>query len=312
MKSQKIILSLVFLIIFSPAVWCELAYTAQPENDPNSVDPQLEINKSALLSGPTEEVRIMTARVMIFTTDPAVRKALINILTDTDNSGAVAAVCKILIESRQKNEAIPSKKDFIQPLLKLLRWQDNTVVTLAAEALMIFDYDTVGPSIEALAEDTTEDIRYRLNGVNALKIRPDKRAAITLITLVDDPSPQMTEAVIDTLHSIRIPFGDSRADRERIIEELKQKTKDEFLRGWVFSQDERLRQERAQTELWKRQYFDVLDKFYGQLPAQDRGPFLVEHLKSQQSERKLWALNKVYELRFLSWRRFEKDPFLSE
>jgi hypothetical protein len=78
-------------------------------------------------------------------------------------------------------------------------------------------------------------------------------------------------------------------DRERVIEELERKSRDEFLKDWVFRQDERLQAERAQVEMWKRLFKDVLDKHYDQADTTAREALLLEHLKAPQSFRKLWA-----------------------
>ena len=61
-----------------------------------------------------------------------------------------------------------------------------------------------------------------------------------------------------------------------------------------------MRQERDQNELWVKLYFKSIDQFYASIAdkdAQQRAAYLITHLKAQQVERTLWALQKVYEWR---------------
>jgi len=162
----------------------------------------------------------------------------------------------------------------------------------------MFRYDTIGKFIEQIAKDTSRPVSNRLNGIYTLKLQPDKRAAITLVALVDDPDEQVTAQAREALHAIGIPVGKDPEARSQIIYELQRKSKEEFLRDWLVRQEERMREERDQTKTWKELFLQTLDRLYGTLQDDpERGRFLAEHLKSQQSERKLWALDRVHQWR---------------
>ena len=258
-------------------------------------DPQLEVNREALLKGSTEQIRIKAASLMLFNPDPGARKVLLDCLAQSDNLVA-QAVCKALGQSRTDTNPPPSPDDFIQPLLRLLEAPDQTTAKLAAEGALMFRYDTIGKAIERLANDAAKPVSSRLNAIYALRLQPDMSAAITVVALVDDEkvSVQAREA----LHAIGIPAGKDPEDRNQIINELKRKSKEEFLRDWLVRQEERMRQERDQTEAWKRLSLQALDRLYATVQDDlERGKFLAEQLRSPQGELKLWALDKLYQWR---------------
>jgi len=261
-------------------------------------DTQLEINKLALLTGTTEQMRIMAANKMLQSQDPRAREAVLEVLKSPENAEARAAVYKVLSQSRGSSDReIPDKEQFIEPLLDTIKEIEQPIFPLAAEALLIYDYNTVGFPIETLACDTTLDVPIRLNAMYALKLRLDKRAPMTMIRLMDDPEPRVSEAAKEILDATGIPVGDSPVDRARDVEELKRKSMDEFLKDWVFRQDKRLQVERAQVQMWKHLYRDVLNKHYIQAETSGREDLLLDHLKASQSFRKLWAIDKVYKWR---------------
>jgi HEAT repeat protein len=294
------------VIIFCVSVLASLSCAAQVQETrapsdvvaPTGDDTQLEINKLALLTGSTEQMRVMAADKMLQSQDPRVRAMVMEIFKSPENAEARAAVCKVLSLSRGSSDSdIPRLEQFIEPLLATIKEIDQPVFPLAAEALLIYDYNTVGLPIEALAGDVSLDVPVRLNAMQALKLRLDKRAPIAMIRLVDDREPKVSEAAKAILHAIPIPVGNSPRDRDRIIEEMKRTSKDEFLRDWVFRQDERLQAERAEVEMLKRLYKDVLQEHYTQADTSAREAILLEHLKASQPFRKLWAIEQVYKWR---------------
>jgi hypothetical protein len=258
-------------------------------------DPQLEVNREALLRGSTEHFRIAAASLLLASPDPAARKILLDCLGQSDVLVA-QAVCKALGQTRTDANLPLNLDDFIQPLLRLFEGQDQPTAKLAAEAALVFRYDKIGKAIEQLANDRAKPLSTRLNAIYALRLQPDMSAAITLVALVDDD--QVKVQATEALHAIGIPAGKDPVDRSTTINELKHKNKEEFLRDWVVSQEDRVRKEREQTEAWKRLSLQVLDKLYGTLPDDpERARFLADQLKSQQSELKLWALDKLKEWR---------------
>lgn len=261
-------------------------------------DTQFEINKSALLTGTNEQVRIMAAQILLTSESPKAREVVLDILNNQGNADARSAICKVISQSRMSPDIkILNKEQLIDPLLNLIKETGHPLTPLASEALLVFDYDIVGIALQELARDASLDQAIRLNAMNALKLRLDRRGLIALIGLVDDPETPISDAAKEMLHSISIPVGNSMLDRIRFIEELERKSKDEFLRDWVFRQDERLQQERAQVDMWKRLYKEALDKHYNQADNSVREALIIEHLKAPQSFRKLWAIDKVYKWR---------------
>ncbi|MCF7974700.1 MAG: HEAT repeat domain-containing protein [Phycisphaerae bacterium] len=261
-------------------------------------DTQLEMNKIALLTGSTEQMRLMAANIMLQSKDPRARELVLEALQNRENTEARAAICKVLSQSKTSSGIeISSKEQFIEPLLGMIKETEQPVLPLATEALLIYDYNTVGLPLESLARDASQDVQVRLNAMYGLKLRLDKRAPIAILKLGDDPEPRVSEAANGILPSMPIPQVSSPADRDRIIDELERMSKDEFLKNWVFRQDKQLRAERAQVEMWKRLFKDVLDKHYDQADTTVRETLLLEHLKAPQSFRKLWAIDKVYKWR---------------
>lgn len=260
------------------------------------LDPQLEVNREVLLNkGSTERNRINAASLMLFNPDPVARKILLECLAQSENPATQVAICRALGQSRTEARPFPGPEDFIQPLLRILAGQDQAAARLAAEAALIFSYDTIGTPIEKLARDRTIAVSGRLNAIYALKLQPDKRAAITLIALVDDPDEQVAAQAMDALHAIGIPVGKDPEARSQIIYELQRKSKEEFLRDWLIRQEERMREERGETQTWKDLFLRMLDAYYGLLSDDaERGRVVAEQLGARQTELKLWALNKLY------------------
>ncbi len=265
-----------------------------------SDDSQLEINKIALLTGTTEQMRMLAANIMLKSQDPRARQAVLNALKSPENADARAAVCKALSQFRGRSDSgISNKAQFIEPLLTVIKEGEQKATALAAEALLIYDYNMVGPPIEAVVYNSALDVSIRLNVMNALRFRHDKRAPIVLLGLLDDNDSKVSEAAREILRSNwpSIPLGGNASERLRIVGELKRKSKDEFLRDWVFQQDQKLKAERAQVEKLKQLYIEVLSKHYGQGDTAARETLLLEHLKAPQSFRKLWAIDQVYKWR---------------
>jgi len=261
-------------------------------------DEQLEINKNALLEGPSEEIRIKAAAVMLGSEKPLARKILIDALVQTKNSAARMAVCKALIQTRSSEADIKNKEDFIQPLLGVFATEVAAESQLAAEATLIFKYDKIEQSLEGIAIDASKPVKTRLNAIQALKLRPDMMATIRLIGLVDDPEKPVSSEAEAALHSLGIPVGSDPEARIQIISELKRKGRDEFLRDWLIRQEAQMTAMRAELDAWQSRYQSALGKLYDGISDEPaRGKFLAEHLSSSEAIIKLWALEKVSQWR---------------
>jgi len=261
-------------------------------------DEQLDIFKNALLNDPNDQIRTKAATVMLSGENPEARKFLIDTLKQARNSAARIAVCKALTQTRSSEEPVRNKEDFIEPLLGIFETEIEAEAQSAAEATLIFEYEKIGKSLEELAADASKPVKTRLNALRALRLRPDMEATIRLIRLVDDADKQVAFTAEEALRSLGIPVGRDAATRRQIIEELKGKGKDKFLRDWLIRQETLIREIRTDADFWRTSYLTALGRIYGALTDDAaKSAFLEEHLRSPKAEVRLWALERAYEWR---------------
>jgi len=304
MSTKRLYLIILMLVIGcqqagistnTPAFGANAANGARTEAKP---DEQLEINKNALLEGPSEQIRIKAATVMLGSENPLAREILLNALKQTKNSAARMAVCKALIQARASKGSVKNMDDFIQPLLGVFATEVAEESQLAAEATLIFEYEKIGKSLEDITTDASKPVKTRLNAIQALKRQPDMEATIRLIRLVDDPEKRVAAEAEEALHSLGIPVGENYWTREQNIIELLSKGKDVFLRDWLIHQEALLREMRTELNSWQKRYLTELSKRYDGISDDTvRGKFLAEHLGSSEAITKLWALEKVSQWR---------------
>ena len=259
---------------------------------------QLRINKEALFEGTNEQMRMDAATVMLFSEDPPAREILLSALSQSKNNAAREAVCKVLIHSRGVQESIKDKDDFIPPLLEILATEDFGRAKLAAEATALFGYDKISEPLEKMVTDKSQPVKSRLNAIYALKLQPDMRAIFVLIKLLDDSEKQVSDEAEVALHSLGIPVGRDAATRKQIIEELKRKGREEFMRDWLVRQEAQMRQLEAEVGVWQKLYLSSLDKIYDGISSDAaKGQFLAEHLGDSKDIVRLWALEKISQWR---------------
>ena len=253
---------------------------------------QLKINRNALLQGASEQIRIDAATVMLFSEDPQAREILLEVLSEGDNAAARTAVCKALSQARGVQESIKKEEDFIFPLLKILATKDF------AEATLLFKYEAISGPLEKMAADRSLPVKARLNVIYTLKLQPDMRAIFQIIRLLDDPDKQVATEAENALRSLGIPIGRDAETRKQIIEGLKRKGRDEFLRDWMVRQDTQMRNIEAELELWKGMYLSSMNKIYDGLSDDAaKGKFLAEQLGDSREKVRLWALEKISQWR---------------
>jgi len=259
---------------------------------------QLKINRDTLLKGTSEQIRIDAATVMLFSEEPLAREILLAVLKQSENSAARVAVCKALSQARAAQRPIKQKVDFIQPLLDILTTDDFVRAKLAAEATLIFEYEQISKLLEEVAIETSLPAKARLNAIYALKLQPDMRAIFKLIELLDDPDKEVAAASEEALRSLGIPVGKDAEMRKQIIDELKRKGRDEFLRDWLIRQEAQMRRLEAELDLWQELYLSALGKIYDSISDDTaKGEFLAEHLGGSRAIVRLWALEKVSQWR---------------
>ncbi|MDD5064444.1 MAG: hypothetical protein PHQ35_06775 [Phycisphaerae bacterium] len=263
-----------------------------------SLGRQLKINKDALLRGANEQIRIDAATVMLFSEDPQGREILLLVLGREENSAARIAVCKALGQARGMSESIKSEEDFVEPLINILATKDFGEAKLAAEATLLFKYEQISGPLEKMVSDGTLPVKARLNAIYALKLQPDMRAIFKIIRLLDDPEKQVAAEAEDTLHSLGIPVGEDAKTREQIIDELKRKGINDFLRDWLVRQESQMRKMETELDMWQGMYLLSLDKIYdGISDDAGKGRFLAECLGDSKDVVRLWALEKVSQWR---------------
>lgn len=259
---------------------------------------QLKINKEALLLGTNEQIRIDAATVMLFSKDPQAREILLEALSQGENAAARSAICKALSQARGIQESIEKEEDFIQPLIDILATKDFSEAKLAAEATLLFEYEQISGPLEKMAADSSLPVKARLNAIYALKLQPDMGAIFRIIRLLDDSDKQVATEAENTLHLLGIPVGRDAETRKQIIEELKRKGRDDFLRDWMVRQETQMRKLETELELWKGMYLSSMNKIYEGLSDDTaKGKFLAEQLGDSREKVRLWALEKISQWR---------------
>ncbi|MHC4105582.1 MAG: HEAT repeat domain-containing protein, partial [Planctomycetota bacterium] len=293
----------LYLLILILAIGCQQASIGKdaPVAGANStpatkeLDAQWKVNREALDKG-----SIDAATVMLFHEDPTARKILLDAL-EAKNSSARIAVCKAFIKARLSKEEIKNKDDFIQPLLGVFSTENPEESQLTAEAMLIFGYDEIGESLESITTDASKPVKMRMNAINALKLRPDKGATISLIRLVDDLDEQVSAEAGKALQILGIPVGENSYERWQNIEKLRGQSVDEFQRDWIKRQETQMSDLRKEVKALQDKYLSALDRIYdGISDDAARGNFLKEHLGNSEARVKLLALDKVYEWQFAS------------
>jgi len=270
---------------------------APVETDP--VDTQLRVNKTTLLENKSDKSRIDAAALLLFSDNPAAREILLDVLKRADNPGARAAVCEVLNPARAWQRPVKNKEDFIKPLIGVLTSEpDFTIAKLAAEATLIFGYGEVQLELEKALADPSLPLSAKINVIYTLKRHPDKQAVARLITLLDSPEPQIVEAARSALVSVGIAVSPDAEIRKQMFAELQQRGAEVFLRERLVRQETRMREMEADLTTWQQRYRTTLSRLYDSLTDDAaKSAFLAEHLAAPETTMRLWALDKLDELR---------------
>ncbi len=282
-------------LIFAVLIFVTTA-KAQPTQDSNAIDEQLQINKEAFLRGSTEQIRITAAGLLLENQNPQAMKILIESLDDVNNSSARLALHKAIASDSQLN--INEKEQLIEPLLRSLSRARDAEVRMVSEALLVFKYEQIEPSLRGIISEASLPVESRLNAVFALRLQRDMRAIIWLIKLLGDSEPKIVEAASEALNSLGIPaVGKDALTKRQMIEEIQRIGKDEFLRYWEIRQgyEKQIASLREQRDWWKQKYLSSLDELYSALGSDEsaRIKFLTSRLSSTEADVRLWAISKV-------------------
>ncbi len=261
---------------------------------------QLKINKDALLNkSSNERIRVAAATVMLFSDDPTARKILLDVLKQSENGAAARiAVCRALGQTIASQKPVNNKEDFIAPLFDILSADDSAAGKLAAEAMLVFNYDQISKQLGKIAADASLSAKARLNAIYALKLQPDMRAVFQLMDLLDDPEGEVSAAAATALRSLAVPVGSDEKSRRNIAEEIKRRGVEKFQRDRLIWQESRIRNLETELDLYQKQYLAALDKIYEDISENAaKGKFLLERLTDSEEAVKLWAVEKVYQWR---------------
>lgn len=295
------ILALVLLLACESAVWAGTVLTAgEADFTPAAnVDQELALIKDQLFNNKDVTTRMNAATVLLFREEPTAREFVLEALRQLENPAARMAVCKALDRSRRDPRTLKAKEDFLQPLLTIIGTEtDPAVAQSAAEATLMFSYDQVQGGLEKTACDSQLGVAIRNNAVYALQLHPDKRAVLRLIDLLEDPDATVAKAAVEALTSLGISLPDDVEARRRAISDLEQQGPEVYLRKRLVRSEADIRTLRTGMLQWQTYYFSALTDWYASLSDETaRNNFLAERLKSAEPEMKLWALDRLEELK---------------
>ncbi|MBN1505220.1 MAG: HEAT repeat domain-containing protein [Sedimentisphaerales bacterium] len=295
------ILVIVLLLACELPAWGQAA-TASPEAQvvpPAQVDQELVLIKDHLLNNKDAATRISAATVLLFKEDPAARKLVLEILMRGENPTARTAICNALERARRDPKPLKDKEDFLQPLLGILGTEaDPSVARSAAEATLMFSYDQVQGGLEKIAGDVQMPAAVRDNVIYALQLHPDRRAVLKLISLLGDSDREVARAAGVALTFLGISLPEDEEGRRRGISEIEQLTPEAYLRKRLVRSETDIRTLKAGMQMWQDYYLSSLSDWYGSLADETaKIAFLTERLKAQEPEIKLWALDRIEQLK---------------
>ena len=259
------------------------------------VDTQLRINRTALL----ENQSVDAAIVLLISENPEARAILLDVLSRADNPGARAAVCEALRLTRTSQQPIKGKEDFIKPLIgAITSGEDLATGRLAAEATLLFSYSQVQLELEKAVVDPSLSITARSNVIHALRRHPDKQAVIKLFGLMDSAEPQIVEAARNALAAVGFTVSTDPLIRRQMLVELQQRGTEAFLRERVMWQESRMRENEIERDsLWKKYLTAQTTLYNSQGTEALKVAFLATHLRDREARVKIWALDRLEELR---------------
>jgi len=283
-----------------PAVCAhEAAPAARDEAVPtNPVDAQLQLNKTAL-ENQSPQHRLAAAILLLTSEVPEARTILLGELARADNVLARAAVCEALSPTRAWPQPIKNREDFIKPLVAVIvSEQDFATVRLAAEATLAFGYGQVGPELDMVLSDPAVPVAAKSNIIYTIRRHPDKQAVARLFSLVESPDPPIAEAARSQLTSLGIAVSSDAAVRREVLKELLDRGAEAFLRERIIRQEIRMRENDAEREAWQKKYLTALGTLYTlQGDEAAKVKFLATYLGAQEARVKIWALDRLEELR---------------
>ncbi len=262
-------------------------------------DQELALIRDQLFNNKDATTRMNAATVLLFKDGPEARALVLDVLRQTENPAAKTAICKALDRSRRDPRSLRNKEDFLQPLLGILATEaDPAVARSAAEASLMFGYDQVQVGLEGIADDSQLPVAIRSNAVYALQLHPDKKAVLKLVGLLGDPNSTMAQAAGEALTALGMPLPEDADARRRAAGDLESQGPETYLRKRLVRSETDIRTLKAGVQLWQDYYFAALTDWYGSLTDEAvKVAFLTDRLKAPEPEVKLWALDRIEQLK---------------
>lgn len=299
-------LLLLLAIGYFQCLWAQEAAPVSPQEAGQAeIDKQVKLNKSILLEGKDERTRMDAATLLLLSESREARRDVLDVLRDPNNPAARAAVCRAIVAARDNRRQIAGKEEFVEPLMALLSTENDPLrAELAAQALLIFTYESIQRRLETLISDANTPQTARLNAVRALKYQPDERAVFKLIGLLGSPVPGVDEESRKALATLGVAVPTDPNEIGALSEALQRRGPEallnnpEIMRNWLISRENRVRELTASVAAWEQRHMVLLGRLYDVQPDEKtRSDFLAQQLNSVEPGVKLWALGKLEEMR---------------
>ncbi|MBN2137012.1 MAG: hypothetical protein JW720_04340 [Sedimentisphaerales bacterium] len=270
-------------------------FAAETVAKTGELDPQLKLTKDALLDkGSSDQMRANAATVMLLSENPLARGILLDALKQTENSAVLNAVCKALIQAGTGKAALRDAGDFIEPLFGVMGADNRETARLGAEATLIFDYEQISAQIDRMISDAATPLQAKLVAIYALELRPDMRAAVALLRLVDNPQKEISETAQEALSAVGIECGDSPAVRADTIRQLIAEGPTIFLQKRLIRKESLIRNTKVELALWQGRYLQALGDVYASISDDaEKAKFLSGHLEGSETVVRLWTLERI-------------------
>jgi len=258
----------------------------------SAIDESLAIIRDVLLTNDDPSKRVSAAGALLFHENPTAQELVLEALGRADNPAARAAVCEALDQSRTDSRELKARERFLQPLVKVLgSEEDRNIARLAAQATLMFTYEQVGSELEGIADNVELSSAIRLQAVYALQLQPYAKAARKLMTLANSSDVAVAQAAGNALAALKISVSGG-------AEELDEQGEADYLRMRLVHSEADIRGLKSDLAAWQRNYFGALRAWYDSIEDEAaRSSFLAKRLKSPEDATKLWALDRLEELK---------------
>lgn len=243
------------------------------------------------LADPTRSAATKTeaAGLLLSHSHPQAERILNEFLNDSSNRQGQVAVADAVARLGA------ARKSFIEPLLAMLTGTEPSVRSAAAVALATYKNNGVTEKLIAIAKDAKRDRAVRLVTISALGQVLDKKAADTLVGLLDDPDTDIRDAAAEALGNLTNirAFG---ADADQWKRWWK-RNKDKDHSVWLADLADNLARENARLKAENANIRERLAKammdLYGTTSPAQRDAMLMSFLKDSLVDVRLVGLAMI-------------------